>query len=67
VFRFNYTGLSYLVLPKLFSLSLSRAQEVPGFFVRFVFLASAAGGEEKVALDDDHDWGGKDIPDVFED
>lgn len=55
------------MLPKLFSLSLSRAQEVPGFFVRFVFLASAAGGEEKVALDDDHDWGGKDIPDVFED
>jgi len=42
-------------------------EEVPGFFVGFVFLGVAAGGEEEVAAEADDDYGGEDVPDVFED
>jgi hypothetical protein len=45
----------------------SRFEEVPGFFVRFVFLGGAAGGEEEVAAEADDDVGGEDVPDVFGD
>jgi hypothetical protein len=40
-------------------------EEVPGFFVGFVFLGVAAGGEQEIAAEDGDDFGGKDIPDIF--
>lgn len=42
-------------------------EEVPGFFVGYVFLAWVTGGEEEVAAKGDNDFGGEDVPDVFED
>jgi hypothetical protein len=45
----------------------SRFEQVPGFFVRFVFLVGAARGEEEVAAEDGDDFGGEDIPDIFGD
>jgi len=42
-------------------------EEVPGFFVGGVFLVGAAGGEEEVAAERDDNFGGEDVPDVFED
>jgi hypothetical protein len=45
----------------------SRFEQVPGFFVRFVFLGGAAGSEEEVAAEADDDLGGEDVPDVFGD
>lgn len=42
-------------------------EQVPGFFVGGVFLVGAAGREKEVAAEDGDDFGGEDIPDVFED
>ena len=42
-------------------------EEVPGFFVGFVFLGVAAGVEHEVAATDSDQGGGEDVPDVFRD
>jgi hypothetical protein len=64
-------GRSFTVRPPLLSplssMAVSGPQQMPGFFVRFVFLVGAAGGEEEVAAEDGDDFGGEDIPDVFGD